>query len=155
MELDEFVKLHKPASTSRSRLAPYLADIYRLRRLGYSWVQVQGYLETKGVTVAFQTVAAYVKRHPEQPGESSKQSKLQQTATTPESTPAPSKQDRLETPPADREDESEDGQTSDSSFFKPSDLRDIMQSSVDLEKLAKIGKSQKPKRKKPHETGSD
>jgi hypothetical protein len=155
MELDEFVKLHKPASTSRSRLAPYLADIYRLRRLGYSWVQVQGYLETKGVTVAFQTVAAYVKRHPEQPGESSKQSKPRQIMTTPAQTPVPIENDRTDTNPADHEEAHEDGQTSDSSFFRPSDLRDIMQSSVDLEKLAKIGKSQKPKRKKPHETGSD
>lgn len=152
MELDEFVKLHKPASTSRSRLAPYLADIYRLRRLGYSWVQVQNYLDTQGVKVAFQTVAAYVKRHPELAGATVKQKEKPRQAVT---IPAPAEQDRIETPPADNEDLHEDGQTSDSSFFKPSDLRDIMQSSVDLEKLAKIGKSQKPKRKKPHETGSD
>lgn len=155
MELDEFVKLHKPASTSRSRLAPYLADIYRLRRLGYSWVQVQEYLATKGVTVAFQTVAAYVKRHPEQPGESSKLSKPRQTMTTPAPTPVQPEKDRTEANPSVNEEQHEDDQTSDSSFFKPSDLRDIMQSSVDLKTLAKIGKSQKPKRKKPHETGSD
>lgn len=153
MELDEFVKLHKPASTSRSRLAPYLADIYRLRRLGYSWVQVQEYLATKSVTVAFQTIAAYVKRHPEQPGDTTRHNKPRQTMTTPAPTITPT--DRTETNQADHEEEHEDDQTRDSSFFKPSDLRDIMQSSVDLEKLAKIGKSQKPKRKKPHETGSD
>ena len=152
MELDEFVKQHKPASTSRSRLAPYLADIYRLRQLGYSWVQVQNYLDTKGVKVAFQTVAAYVKRHPEQSGETSKKNKPRQAVTMPAPT---SEQDQTETHPIDNEDEIEDGQTSDSSFFRPSDLRDIMQSQIDLEKLAKIGKSHKPKRKKPHETGSD
>jgi len=152
MELDEFVKLHQPVSTSRSCLAPYLADIYRLRRLGYSWVQVQNYLDTQGIKVAFQTVAAYVKRHPEQPSETSNKNKLNQAVTT----PAPiSEKDQTETSPADNEDENRDGQTSDASFFKPSDLRDIMQSPIDLEKLAKIGKSHKPKRKKPHETGSD
>ncbi|MDD2739451.1 MAG: hypothetical protein PHR94_11010 [Methylomonas lenta] len=152
MELDEFVKQHQPASTSRSRLAPYLSDIYRLRRLGYSWVQVQNYLDTKGVKVAFQTVAAYLKRHPEQPSEPSKQNKPRQAVTMPAQT---SEQDQTEMRPADNEDENRDGQTSDASFFKPSDLRDIMQSQIDLEKLAKIGKSHKPKRKKPHETGSD
>lgn len=153
MELDEFVKLHKPASTSRSRLAPYLADIYRLRRLGYSWVQVQEYLATKGVTVAFQTVAAYIKRHPEQPSDTIRQAKTLQTTNT--AAPAITATDRPETNQADHDEEHGDDQTNDSSYFKPSDLRDIMQSTVDLDRLAKIGKSQKPKRKKPHETGSD
>jgi len=152
MELDEFVKLHQPVSTSRSRLAPYLSDIHRLRRLGYSWVQVQNYLDTQGVKVAFQTVAAYVKRHPEQLGEAAKPNKPHEAVTTPAPT---SEQDQTETHSVDNDDENQDGQTSDSSFFKPSDLRDIMQSPIDLEKLAKIGKSHKPKRKKPHETGSD
>lgn len=158
MEIDEFVKLHKPASTSRSRLAPYLADIYRLRRLGYSWVQVQSYLATKGVKVAFQTIAAYVKRHPEQPGESKDQTKqkTRQTVEPPAPAPAPAKQqDRSETPQADTEDENEDGQTTDSSYFNPSDLREIMESSIDLDKLKKAAKRHNPKRKKPHETGSD
>lgn len=146
MDIEEFVQLNKPASTSGSKLFPFLADLYRLRELGYSYKQIQSYLAGKDITVSVQGIASYLDRHREQKA-AELQTKRPQTGTI---QPEP-----VAKPARNRDDHVENDQENKQTYFDPSDLREILSEKINLDQLAKLGKPHKQIRKKPHETGSD
>lgn len=147
MDIEEFVQLNKPASISGSKLSPFLADLYRLREMGYSYKQIQSYIAGKGITVSIQGIASYLARHQEQKA-SELQTKRPQTRTNqqpePVATPASNGDDHADKEPENRQ-----------TYFDPSDLREILNEKINLDQLARLGKPHKQTRKKPHETGSD
>jgi len=146
LDIEEFVQLNTPASTSGSKMSPYLADLYRLREMGYSYKQIQSYLAGKSVTVSIQGIASYLNRHREQKAAKADTKRPQTRTIRPETvaTPASRRDDHVEK-------ESENQQT----IFDPTDLREILSEKINLDQLAKLGKPHKQKGKKPHETGSD
>ena len=61
MDADDYLKAVPPASR-RSKLAPWLADIRKLRANGYTLEQVREFLAKNGVEITIAGVSAYVKR---------------------------------------------------------------------------------------------
>lgn len=61
MDADDYLKAVPPASR-RSKLAPWLADIRKLRANGYTLEQVREFLSQNGVEISIAGVSAYVKR---------------------------------------------------------------------------------------------
>ncbi|OAI00891.1 hypothetical protein A1353_18955 [Methylomonas methanica] len=146
MDIEEFVQLNTPASTSGSKLFPYLADLHRLRELGYSYKQIQSYLAGKDITVSIQGIASYLARHQDQKAVELQKKRPQPRTIQPEP---------VATPARNRDDHIENGPENKQTYFDPSDLREILSEKINLDQLAKLGKPHKKTRKKPHETGSD
>jgi len=144
LDIEEFVQLNKPASTSGSKMSPFLADLYRLRKLGYSYKQIQRYLAGKDVTVSIQGIASYLNRHQEQKAVESQTKRPQTRTIQPEPVATPARN-------SDDQNQPDNQQT----YFDPTDLREILNEKINLDQLAKLGKPHKQTRKKPHETGSD
>jgi len=138
LELDEFVKQNTPAARSWSKLAPYLGDMQCLRDKGYSHKQIQSYLATKGVEVSIPGISSYLKRHPKDanvtnPSNSNRiepSSALSKTARDDTTTHA------IPTSHSVVDIDADDTQT----YFKPDDLKNILNTPIDLDKLAKQGK---------------
>jgi len=145
LDIEEFVQLNTPASTSGSKMSPFLPDLYRLREMGYSYKQIQSYLAGKDVKVSIQGIASYLNRHRDQKAAKLDTKRPQPRTIRPETvaTPASRRDDHVEN--------AENQQT----IFDPTDLREILSEKINLDQLAKLGKPHKQKGKKPHETGSD
>lgn len=61
MNADEFLKRVQPG-VRRSRLAPYVADIRKLRESGCTWDQVRMFLQENGVSVSIAALSEYMRR---------------------------------------------------------------------------------------------
>lgn len=61
MKADEFLKQVRPAS-KRSRLAPYIDDLIKLREAGCTLKQVQEFLGKNDVLISIGGLAAYLQR---------------------------------------------------------------------------------------------
>ena len=66
MDVEEFLKQVKPAGR-RSRLAPWWADISKLRRAGCTLEQVKVFLATNGVEITVPGLSTYIQRRSRQP----------------------------------------------------------------------------------------
>lgn len=67
MDADEFLKRVEPAA-KRSRLAPFLDDIKKLRGEGCTLDQVREFLAANGVTISVAGLSKFLKRQEEKPG---------------------------------------------------------------------------------------
>lgn len=61
MNADDFLKQVQPG-VRRSRLAPYVADIRKLRDSGCTWDQVRMFLQKNGVSVSIAALSDYMRR---------------------------------------------------------------------------------------------
>lgn len=154
LDLDEFVKQNTPAARSWSKLAPYLGDMRRLRGMGYSHKQIQSYLATKGIEVSIPGISSYLKRHHDDANVTSRSNINQPEPCSGLSKTASGEITAHAIPTSHNvvDIEADDTQT----YFKPDDLKNILNTPIDLDKLAKQGKRHhKQKRKPDYESGSD
>ena len=92
MDVEEFLKQVKPAGR-RSRLAPWWADISKLRRAGCTLEQVKVFLATNGVEITVPGLSTYIQRRSRQPET--------MEHMTPAQTTSPVADTRMKTPTAE------------------------------------------------------
>lgn len=61
MKIDEFIKLNKPAN-QRSMFDPYINEIFRLKKAGYSLVQICQFLSENDIKTNKSSLSQYIKR---------------------------------------------------------------------------------------------
>lgn len=131
MDANEFLKLVSPAG-KKSRLAPFLNDIEKLRTAGCTLEQVQDFLQRNGITISVSGLSAYLRRQV-QPNDAAPASTVRTTG------PRPAK-----APPVV---EPEEGTaTAASGSHNPADIDAIIGSQPDLDALAKFAKKGRSKK---------
>lgn len=123
MNVNEFSKSVQPRPT-KSRLTPFINDIIELRNKGYTFQQIQKFLEKNGVITTPTNVIQFLKR--QESTSTKKQSNKEMKAT-------PSKQ--IIQPEVEEE-----------PFIgshRPSDLDKVMGQKVDMDALEKYAKGMK------------
>jgi len=147
MDVVNYMKTTRPKA-KRSKLVKYLDEILVLNANGYSNLQVQDWLGQNGVQVSQETVRQFINKQKTAKGtETAKPSGHQANSTV-----ADERKTTTATPGGEghhSEEESDNQQT----IFNPSDLRTVLSEKVDLNKLAKIGRELR--RKKKHEERGD
>ena len=82
MDADEYLKQVLPAGR-QSRLAPFHADLLKLRDAGCTLEQLQDFLARNQVTMSIKGIAAYLQRHAQPGKRASSPPKVESAGDTP------------------------------------------------------------------------
>jgi len=128
MKAEDFEAQNAPKGR-RSRLAPYLTDIRKLRDDGYTLEQIREFLALNKISISIRGLTAYLQRQAK-----TYPAPIHATKSPVISNPAQSKGDEAD--PNDTKFQSETGAGS----HNPADLDKIIGSKPDLASLAKLAK---------------
>jgi len=128
MKAEEFKTQQKPKGR-RSRLAPYLGDIRKLRNDGYTLEQIREFLALNQISISIRGLTAYLQRQEKIPASPI------QAAQSPV-TSKPAQPTAIDVEPQMAEFQSETAAGS----HDPADLDKIISSKPDLATLAKLAK---------------